>query len=237
MKSQLYLWSKLREKLVAEIELFRDTYAERVQPVFANVEEEADKIQENYYNQFMSTSVEDYNCIDPGDIADSALQLGLDYYEKYSLMRYNNLAMWIAMLYQYWEQQVRLFLFNEERHTFEINFKDFCSKGIAQIIEEFRFHKINLEDLKCWEDINILRLVCNTLKHGDGGAAQKLKQIEPKFFIREGLKDYDLLAVYKSTLLYEVLNISDEDFRKFCNSLIEFWRELPESMYSDEIIE
>lgn len=235
MRSQLYLWSKLREKKIEEILLFKNIFKERVFPVFSNIEKEADKISNDLYDNAMNAYYIDYDNIDPADIAENATEIGVDYYEKYSLMRYNTLAMWISMVYQFWEQQVRKFLYDEEAHSFKIEFKKFCTSGIKDIKEEFRYHNINIEKLRCWGSINELRLACNTLKHGDGASAQELKNIRPSLFTREGFEEYDLLSMYNTTLLEETLNISDQDFYNFCDILIEFWNELPERMYSDEI--
>lgn len=235
MKSQLYLWSKLREKKIEEILLFKNTFKERVFPAFSNIEKEADKISNDFYNNAMNTSYSYYDNIDPAEIAENATEIGVDYYEKYSLMRYNTLAMWISMLYQFWEQQVRKFLYDEESHCFKIDFKKFCTSGIKDIKEEFKYHNINIEKLRCWASINELRLVCNTLKHGDGSSAQELKNIRPSFFTREGFEEYDLLLMYNTTLLEETLNINDQVFYDFCDVLVEFWYELPERMYSNEI--
>lgn len=181
MRSQLYLWSKLREKKIEEILLFKTTFKERVFPVFSNIEKEADNISNDFYDSAMNTYYIDYDDIDPADIAENATEIGVDYYEKYSLMRYNTLAMWISMLYEFWEQQVRKFLYDEEIHSFKIEFKNFCTSGIQDIKEEFRYHNINIEKLRCWVIINELRLVCNTLKHGDGRSARELKNIRPRF--------------------------------------------------------
>ncbi|MBI6873438.1 hypothetical protein [Clostridium aciditolerans] len=235
MKSQLYLWDKLRQLKKEEILLFKNTFKERVFPVFKNVEQEAEKLSNDIYNDFMNRTCSEYDIIDPYDIAEHATEIGIDYYEKYSLMRYNTLAMWISMLYQFWEQQVRKFLYDEERNYFSIDFKRFCSSGINDIKEEFNYHNTNIEKLQCWHSIKELRLICNTLKHGDGGSAQELKKIRPDFFTREGLEEYDLLSMYNTTLLEEVLNIKEEDFYNFCDILTSFWDELPECMYSNEI--
>ena len=235
MKSQLYLWSKLREKKTQEILLFNNTFKERIFPAFSNIEQEADKISNDFYNDNINISYSDYDNIEPAEIAENATEIGIEYYGKYSLMRYNTLAMWISMLYQFWEQQIRKFLYDEESHCFNIEFKKFCTSGINDIKEEFKYHNINIEKLSCWASINELRLVCNTLKHGNGGSAQELKNISPRFFIREGLEEFDLLSMYNTTLLEETLNINEQDFYNYCDVLIEFWNELPERMYSDEI--
>lgn len=235
MKSQLYLWSDLRKLKKDEIRLFKDTFKDKIFPSFQDIEKEASDLQNKYYNDTMKLPCNDPDAFDAASIADAALELGIGYYEKISLMKYNTFAMWISMLYQYWEQQTRVFLYEEESHCFELEFKKFCTRGIKDIKGEFLYHKLDITKLECWKKIDELRLLCNTLKHGDGSSARKLKKKRPDLFVREGLEDIDLLKLCKSTLLKQVININEKIFYKYCDILIEFWDELPERMYSDEI--
>ena len=236
MKSQLYLWEGLRDLKKKEIILFKDTFKEKIYPIFSNIENEAENLSNDIYEEFMSSPCsceEDF--IDPANIAEEATQLGIDYYEKYSLMRYNTLAMWISMLYQFWEQQVRKFLYDEMGNYFKIEFKKFCANGINDIKEMFKYHNINIEELNCWEGVDELRLLCNTLKHGDGKSAEQLRNRRPDFFVKDGLEEFDLLSLYNTILLEEVLNICEKDYYSFCDILLCFWDELPERMYSNEL--
>ena len=50
----------------------------------------------------------------------------------------------------------------------EITFKNFCTRGIDEIKEEFLEFNYNLETLTIWSDIDELRLLANVIKHGDG---------------------------------------------------------------------
>ncbi|MBK8780308.1 MAG: hypothetical protein IPO22_00565 [Anaerolineales bacterium] len=164
-----------------------------------------------------------------------AFEAGLDYFENISLMKYNNLAAWITILYQFWEQQVRLFLYKEIKQCYEIDFKEFCAKGIKEIKEVFKLHNVDIETLSSWSKINELRLLCNTVKHGDGGSAQDLRTIAPDFFQHISLPDSDILDLYKTTLNDEVLNIHDDLISLYGDNLGNFWDELPERMYSEEM--
>lgn len=236
MKSQLYLWEGLRDLKKKEIILYKDTFKEKIYPVFSNIEDEAERLSNDIYENFMNSPCyceEDF--IDPATIAEDASQIGVDYYQNYSLMRYNTLAMWISMLYQFWEQQVRKFLYDEMRNYFEIEFNEFCINGIRDIKEMFKCHKMNIDELYCWEGVDELRLLCNTLKHGDGKSAEQLRKRRPDFFVKDGLEEFDLLNMYNTTLLEEVLNISEKDYYSYCEILLFFWDELPERMYSDKL--
>lgn len=154
-------------------------------------------------------------------------------------MKYNTKLMWISTLYQFWEQQVRKFIYEEVSmtHKFidkkgkEVLFKDFCTKGIDDIEEEFLEFGQDLEKFPCWIKIYELRLLTNVIKHGDGWSATRLKELRPDFF-KADFSEYDLLDLYKTTLNEKVLNIDDDEFQKYCEAIVEFWEALPERMYS-----
>ncbi len=238
MRSQLYLWGPMREKYKNEIRLIIDTYKNRISPVFNNIESDADEIADKYYQSFAEAPSSGENAENEmANAAENAMEVGLDYYQGISLMKYNNLAAWLVILYQYWEQQVRLFLFEEERHYFQIDIKTFCTNGINEIKEHFKFHNEDIEKLSSWNKVDELRLLCNTIKHGDGKAAQSLKIIRPDLF--KPMRDIgggDLLDLYKTTLNDVVLDISDDQMSEYGQSLLNFWDELDERMYSNEIL-
>lgn len=235
MKSQLHLYTNLREKLKDEIKLIVDIYTNRLSPVFGNIEKEAEEKSDEYYNSVANADWDfEKDPFDLSLVAEDAFEIGLNYYEKISLMRYNNLSAWLTILYQFWEQQVRLFLFEEERHYYVIDFKDFCSNGIKDIKKEFMNHNENIEKLSSWSKINELRLLCNTIKHGDGGSAEDLRKLLPNIFHRVEFPSGDMLDLYKTTLNNEVLNISDDFIVRYGTCLLSFWDELPERMYSND---
>ena len=55
MKSQLYLWEGLRELKKKEIILYKDTFKEKIYPVFSNIEDEAERISNDIYENFMNS--------------------------------------------------------------------------------------------------------------------------------------------------------------------------------------
>lgn len=230
-KVQLYLWEGIRNKKISEIELYENTFIKKICCIFDNLEKEAEQISNDYYEKAMNGfSPEDSN-FDPTSIAEDSLGLGIDYYQNYSLMKYNTLAMWTTMLYQMWEQQVRLFLYEEERHYFDIEFKKFCSSGINEIKTEFKKFNTDIERLESWHKIDELRLLANVFKHGDGQSAKILKEIRPDIFKDYEISNHDLLSLYNTTLLEKVVNVNESDFCDYCHALISFWRDLPEYMY------
>ena len=156
--------------------------------MFENIEEESEAIAEERYQELGRYFNPDYH--DPSDFAEDAWEAGLEHYEGMALMKYNTRLMWISTLYQFWEQQVRRFIYEEVTRTHRfidkkgngVLFKDFCTRGINDIKEEFSGFNQDLEKLRSWTKINELRLLANVIKHGDGWSATQLKGLRPDFF-------------------------------------------------------
>ena len=237
MRAQLYLDNRIRKMLKEPFETFAKTYIERVIPIFSSLEEESQTIADEKYNDLGRHFNPESD--DPADYAEIAWEAGLEHYESMSLMQYNMRLMWFSTLYQFWEQQVRKFVFEEvtRTHKFidkkvnEVAFAGFCTRGIGDIKEEFNEFGQDLKKLNSWSKIEELRLLANVIKHGDGWSATKLKQLRPDFF-DSTIISTDLLDLYKTTLGERVLNIHDSEYKIYCNAIIQFWDELPDVLYS-----
>lgn len=235
MKSQLYLWKDLRDKLKKELTYIYEMYLERIEPVFANAETEAEQLSEKIWDDAMSSPWDGGSDIDPSDIADTCQEIGLERYEILSLMRYRNLAMWISCLYQFWEQQIMRFVKKEIQTDRCFNLTGGMDFATAK--EGFKIHNCPIDELSCWKKIKELRALVNVIKHSEGDSAKTLRKLRPDFFGWEDEHDFsrDRLQLFESTLLDETLNIKNEDFTEYYNALIAFWDELPERMYSDDL--
>ncbi|MED4551905.1 hypothetical protein P9305_04170 [Lysinibacillus capsici] len=235
--AQLYLYKQLRERFQRPYDYYADVYFNKVAVVFSNLEEEADKIARSHYEelgQYFNPEIHDES-----NFVDSAFEKGLEYYEAVSLVRYNSKLMWFSTMYQFWEQQVRKFLYDEIKKSGitlcnekgkEIEFKDFCTNGIRDIKSWFKHFDYDIEKIENWSDINELRLLANVIKHGDGGAATTLEKLRPDFFKSE-ISDYNLMKSHRTVLNEQVLNINDSELIKYKEALQSFWGELPERLY------
>jgi len=216
MKSQLYLPEMTRRYLKSEISDFVDIFFKKLLPVFKDIDSDADKHAQNFFDNFMKQPASD-DFSDPSIIAEQALDIGIEHYSYLKLGKYALIATWHATLYQVWEQQSRLFLFREMSHVYEFNLDSFCT-NLSEIMEKYKFHNVGIKCFSCWPQINELRLLCNVIKHGGGGAAKCLRKIKPTLFKKE--KDIDYMETYKTTLLEETLNINDiTSIKHLCNFL------------------
>jgi hypothetical protein len=161
MRSQLYVPEMTRRYLKSEILSYVQIYFQKLLPVFKDIESEADKLANDFYDNFMNQPVHD-EYIDPSSIADQAMEMGIEYYFYLTLGKYNLTATWHATLYQLWEQQSRLFLFREMSHVYKLEFKTFCTT-LAEIKKKFSFHNVDIEAFACWSKINELFFCATSL--------------------------------------------------------------------------
>ena len=230
MKNQIYLPETMRRSLKSDISDFVKIYFQKLLPVFKDIESDANKFRDDFYNNFMSQPAHN-DSIDPSSIAENAQEEGIDHYLHLKLGKYNLTATWHATLYQLWEQQLRRFLFLKMPPVKKIQFEGFRTK-LSEIKEKFKLHNVDIENFSCWPQINELRLLCNVIKHGDGISAEELRKIKPTLFKQEG--DTDYMKIFKTTLLEETLNIDEKTLQNYSEALLSFWDNIPAASYNNK---
>ena len=76
MRSQLYIHEMTKRHLKSELLSYVKIYFDKLLPVFLDIESEADKLSNDFYNNFMNQPA-DNEYIDPSSIADQALEMGI----------------------------------------------------------------------------------------------------------------------------------------------------------------
>lgn len=223
MQTQLYFWKKLMVFHKKEL-LIVEKYYNRTKNQFDEIEQEADEEVELFYNSYPS---DEYT--DPSTVAEWALERGIEMYENLITMKSNHLLMTISLLYHSWEQQLIKFTIRELRYRINLpqNAMDF---RLVQTI--FELHGVKILDTRSWTKIKELKLIVNTIKHGDGDSAKKLRKIRPEFFKLEG--GMDTLELKGAVLLdgYS-LQVKEADFYEYLKATRNFWDEMPERAYAD----
>ncbi|NOU72552.1 hypothetical protein GC098_14135 [Paenibacillus sp. LMG 31458] len=234
MTAFIYLPGYMRESLKNAITFYVNTYTGRIASVFDNVEEEANEKAEEYFEE--SGRYFDPDRHDPADIAEEAMERGLEYWQGVTLFQYNLKMMSIATLYQFWEQQIRKLAFEEltRHHRLQnrkgkiIDFPSFCTK-FADIEAMLKQCGVDVSTLASWDKINELRHLQNVIKHGDGPSAKELAAIRPDFFA--ATSHTRLMDLYLTTLNEKVLAVDDNEIVNYRDAIHLFWDELPERMY------
>lgn len=235
MRTQLYLWEPLRQKYIRDLTFLKTMFLERIQPIFANAEAEAEAYQKELWDSIMNRPCNEDSYADPEDYVDYAQDEGTERYEMLHLMHYRNIGMWISCLCQVWEQQLYSFVMNEaEREGIKYN-PAVIHRGFAFTKEVFDRHQQPFEKMESWEKIKELRLLVNVIKHSEGDSEQKLRKLRPDFFTNNVSEtEYDLISLYHTTLNEPTLMIQEKDFVDYFDALVRFWKDLPERMYTEE---
>lgn len=234
MQPFMYLLQDRRDRFKQELDVFVNTYLNKLAPVFESIDEEANAKAEEHFREIGASFNPDYD--DPADYAERAFEKGLEYWEGLSLMQYNTRLMSISTLYQFWEQQIRSYAFKElTRHHIlnnkngkKFEFKDFCTK-FNEIEAMLIQCGVDTKFINSWSKIKELQLLQNVIKHGDGSSAAKLMEIRPDLFRKVG--DTKIMDLYLTILNEQALEVKDDDIIEYGHALNEFWDELPERMY------
>lgn len=229
MQTELYFWKPLMRDYQLEISLV-DDYYNRTIVVFTDIDKEVEKYAEELYESFPGT--ED---TDPASVAEWAQDEAIKKYQTLSIMKSNHLLMTIAMLYHLWEQQLIRFTIHELQRYLKFDGKTMSFRDVQLI---FRLHGVDISKTKSWPRLHELKCLVNTIKHGDGTSADKLRDIRPDFFLLPDLfrddKETDTLELFGSVLLDEYsLQVAERDLYIYIEAAKEFWDEMPERAYSD----
>lgn len=225
LETQLYFWKRLKEKHKKELFLVEDYY-NRTKLQFVNIEIEAENHADLLYNNYPAT--ED---TDQASVAEWATEQGIEMYETLSIMKSNHLLMAISMLYHIWEQQLIKFTIRELENYLKFDKKALVYSKVQLI---FQLHGINIIDTKSWKRIRELKFLVNTIKHGGGDSAEKLRKIRPDFFELDVISGADTLELNGSVLLDEYsLQVKESDLFNYVKATKSFWDEMPESAFSD----
>ena len=235
MRSQLYLWEKLRQKYIEDLTFIKEMFIKRIQPIFANAEKEAISYRNNLWKEIEKSVSPEEGYSDLSGYADFVQEEAGEKYEMLSLMHYRNIGMWIECLCQVWEQQLYSFIIHEAKQEGIVYDPSDMKKGFPFVKEVFGMHQQVFDQMSSWDVINEMRLLVNVLKHAEGDSERKLRDLKPEYFTHDicGQK-YDLMSRYHTSLLDSTLAIHEQDFIRYYEALIQFWKDLPERMYSVE---
>jgi hypothetical protein len=235
-----YFWSHyFRQRFIPQINAFCDVIINRINPTFANIEQEADGVAQAEFERLGHMPAEDDNIWDMSDIAEKAQEAGLNHYQAITNVHQGIINLSVAALYHLFEQQLLLFHRRQVLHTSEENVITLIN------LEEFKGRLseggLDLENLSSWPRINELRLVANSVKHAEGKSTERLRKLRPDLFENPILKDEASNWLASSPDIYMPLGGEDiyltiDDLDLYRSSLLSFWNEFGSAIceHSDE---
>lgn len=106
--------------------------------------------------------------------------------------------------------------------------------SFGEVKKIFELHCVKFEETESWAKIREMRLLVNTIKHGDGDSAKRLRKIRPDYFELDIIKGTDTLELAGAVLLDSYsLMVEEQDFRSYVGATETFWDEMPERAYSN----
>lgn len=164
-------------RLSRPIIAFREYVFRDILPAFGNIDERANQVADEYFNLIGSQPVGEYGEIDMADVAEEANSRSYDWWEMMTSLRQSMLNLIAAGLFHLVEQQ----LANLSRDCL---FDGAVRDTKLSIVTEWYEEKlgIRLTAMPSWNTIDEMRLVANTVKHGESGSARDLRALRPEMF-------------------------------------------------------
>jgi hypothetical protein len=170
-----YLASRVR-RLRGPIIAFREYAFRDVIPAFGDLDARAEQVANEYYNRIWSQPAGEYE-IDMADVAEDARQHSHDWWEMMTSLRQTMLNLIAAGLFHLVEQQLATLT---RDGLFDGPVRD---TKLSIVAEWYKEHLgTTLAEMPSWNTIDEMRLVANTVKHGEGSSAHHLRAVNPALF-------------------------------------------------------
>ena len=226
-----YLANRVRRSAVAYVRSYVTVVRNDVLSVFANLNDRATRIRDDEYRRLCKLPAPDDFDGDLSGLADRSHESGMVFYKTMTDLRQATLALYAVGLF----------------HAIEQHLSDICDDAsygvpppgdtkLSVLVTWYRRNfRLDLTTLSRWEQIETLRLLANTVKHGAGDSETKLRQRCPALFQDQGLREIlpDFPELYTSPktrlpLAGQDLFISESQFADFGASAIAFTEEIAE---------
>lgn len=227
------LWTNCWPKnyLCYELKRISSLYRKYIVKPFESPENSAERIQEEMLRNPNEFSLDllgepDYYC----EVENRA-------YCEYLIitdMQYRTRLTWICFILEMWEQNLsqhilqdfsnsKIQLTEDQMNKLFYGFSAFDKLFSEKMCQKVEYQCI-LQSFPRYEELKELHILVNAIKHGRGTSLSNLYKKYPKYKYEDGLS-----SAFEGTTIYtKTLNVSDNDFYRFCDVLIDFWKWIPE---------
>ena len=209
-----------------ELQYYASVFQDRIAPAFDGLEDEAKRIEDEEYER-LGQFVDPENA-DPSYGAEEAYFKGVDFYLANDAVRQGLFNLMIAGLFHLLEQQAQ---YLATRILSNPLIQPDGSGGFHQLksLLAREFH-INIESFRCWAQLKELRLVANTVKHGDGRSSDELKALNPALFKDPNDPLPQFYGLPLRPLVGEGLRLTSDHFKDYKTCVETFWSELTDAL-------
>ncbi len=229
------MWHGHRDALIRAHEFYVREAKARLLTRFGNIEAEADEAAERALKD--SSRWFDPGRHDPSDFYESASEVGQEFYDLLTQMHDDTRLNIISGFFHQWEKSLRQWLADESK-------KWHRDDNLSNAIWKVKFDDL-VALLESWgwavrgewwfADLNACRMIVNVHKHGDGPSLDALAKNFPQY-LPSPLSSFggqDFFANNNPT--HEHLKVDDRDLDRFSDSVVEFWRAVPENVTFGEV--
>lgn len=228
-----YCWSM--DYFCHDIRRMRSIYSESIVKPFENPEKSADCMREKVWQNpeaYLEFPFDDGDHID--DYYCSVEACAFREYMILTNMQYRTRILWICCIFEMWEQNLSFHMLQDLSNSrFPMTeaqknnlFNGFCTFQSIFSSEMFDCseNKCILTDFPRYEELRELHLLVNAAKHGRGKSLERLY----KDFGKYKISDTNAFHMFDGTTIYSpTLNITDDDFNRFCDVLTDFCTWIP----------
>lgn len=222
-----YFWSDyFRSVFIHEIEAYASCLIERLLPTLANLDEEANQIEQNEYDRLGSLGSYD-GSFDPATQAEQAMNTAIDYVQTLSGIKQGLINMFAAGLYHLFEQQLLVYHRCELLEPAEKNNPALLKVPKAR--EILATNGIDIAGFNSWARLDELRLLANAVKHADGPSCAELRARRPDLFCSPSSVEagFPLVRdVVYQPLVGEGIYLNEAEFKRYVEDVRVFWLEL-----------
>lgn len=230
---------RVRSSPAPYVKAYGECVLRDVLPAFSDLVKKADKVAHAEFQRLGSLPADENSNGDMSAAAEAAEEKGQVFYDTMVALRQSTLNLFAAGLFHLVEQQLA----------------DLCVDGAFEVLpptdtklsvvaEWYNRHfNLNLASLEVWPKIVELRLIANAVKHAEGGAAQRLRDLCPELFqhpsLRELFPDFPFMHTAPSLrlpLAGDDFYVTDErfsDYSEAANRLFELIAEYFEAHADD----
>ncbi|MDR4485303.1 MAG: hypothetical protein R3B95_19230 [Nitrospirales bacterium] len=235
----------IRTSIIFEISLYAKCVRENFLPTFKSLPEQADKLAEEIFWESQRPSLfEDYEGVDFSDLAGDANDRSLKFYIGMKDVYQGFTNLFAAGFYHAFEQHFKSFyvypwLIHIVRPAWltQENMMTIEPYDIKPVTKSLKENGIEVEKFSSWETINTeLWALTNTVKHGEGNASEKLKEVNPNLLVPPSTHSSADVSFFarqtrvRCPIVGENLFVQIDDFDKYVEAVQSFWGELSDAL-------
>ncbi len=205
-----------------ELRYYSSVFHDRIKTAFNHLESEAMAIGNAAYDRKAKSAQWE---TDDSGIAEDAYYEGVAFYLATDSIRQGVFKLMIAGLFHLFEQQAAHFCRPPSKFA--------VAKPGRSPVEDLKCSLlaagIKVERFKSWPMVDDLRLLANTVKHGDGQSEVELRKRKPALFrTKFDALDGGMGPLYTNLrpMLGEGLELNDGHFTAYADALTAFWLEI-----------